>query len=184
MVENCLPAFELQRLWQCWLTLRQWMVAGGGIKPLYDNAETRQLLKPELIWEIESGLELSGLEVSQASQARSEWYLALETLFARYDVLALPSAQVFPFSAAQHWPDQINNTAMDTYHRWMEVTTAATLAGCPAVSLPAGFDAAGRPMGIQFIGPAGEDSRTLAFALAYEASTDYLLTRPELRESF
>lgn len=184
VVENCLPAFELQRLWQCWLTLRQWMVAGGGIKPLYDNAETRQLLKPELIWEIESGLELSGLEVSQASQARSEWYLALETLFARYDVLALPSAQVFPFSAAQHWPDQINNTAMDTYHRWMEVTTAATLAGCPAVSLPAGFDAAGRPMGIQFIGPAGEDSRTLAFALAYEASTDYLLTRPELRESF
>ena len=59
---------------------------------------------------------------------------------------------------------------MDTYHRWMEVTIAGTLAGCPVVSLPAGLDNQNRPMGIQFIAPIGEDKKLLEFALAYEAA--------------
>ena len=72
---------------------------------------------------------------------------------------------------------------MDTYHRWMEVTIGGTLSGCPVVNLPAGFDAKGRPMGMQFIGPMGEDSRVLEFALAYEASIDHLARRPVLKQS-
>jgi amidase len=46
---------------------------------------------------------------------------------------------------------------MDTYHRWMEVVIGGTLASLPVVSLPAGFDELGRPMGIQFIGRMGQD---------------------------
>ena len=57
---------------------------------------------------------------------------------------------------------------MDTYHRWMEVVIGGTLAGLPVVSLPAGFDARGRPMGIQFLGRFGEDRKVLEFALAFE----------------
>jgi amidase len=182
VVERCQPTFDLERLWQCWLTLRQWTVAGGGIKPLYDNTETRQMLKPELVWEIEQGLTLTGLDVALASQLRSQWYLALQALFEDYDVLALPAAQVFPFAATQHWPAEIGDAPMDTYHRWMEVTIAGTLAGCPVVSLPAGFDDSGRPMGLQFIGPSGEDTKTLAFAQAYQASINHLDQKPVLRE--
>ena len=68
---------------------------------------------------------------------------------------------------------------MDTYHRWMEVVIGATLAGLPVVSLPAGFDTPGRPMGIQFIGKMGQDQQVLEFAMAYEAVTDYLQVRPD-----
>jgi len=49
------------------------------------------------------------------------------------------------------------------------------------VSLPAGFNDQGRPMGIQFLGPLGRDQAVLEFAMAYEASTDYLSRRPELQ---
>ena len=70
---------------------------------------------------------------------------------------------------------------MDTYHRWMEVTIGGTLAGLPVASLPAGFDALGRPMGIQFIGRMGQDQQVLEFALAYECVTDYLERRPVLK---
>lgn len=178
-VENCMPEYDMARLWQTWLTLRHWTVCGSA-KPLYDNPDTRRLLKPEAVWEIEGGLEQTGLELSQAAVARSDWYKALHKLFGRYDLLALPSAQVFPFSADIHWPKEINGKAMDTYHRWMEATIGGTLSGCPVVNLPAGFDQQQRPMGIQFIGPMGEDTKLLEFALAYEAHTDHLSTKPVL----
>ena len=44
--------------------------------------------------------------------------------FDRFDILALPTAQVFPFSKDVHWPESINGRQMDTYHRWMEVVVA------------------------------------------------------------
>ena len=46
------------------------------------------------------------------------------------------------------------------------------------ISLPVGFDNAGRPMGIQFIGRPGEDKALLEFALAYEATTPFLNRKP------
>ena len=68
---------------------------------------------------------------------------------------------------------------MDTYHRWMEVVIYATLAGLPALSVPAGFNDAGLPMGLQLIGrPLGERA-LLNAAAAYEACIgDWLARRP------
>jgi len=182
VVETCKPDYDMARLWQTWLTLRHWTVCGSA-KPLYDNPDTRKLLKPEAVWEIEGGLGLSGIDLTTAIVARSDWYRAVLRLFENYDFLVLPTAQAFPFSADIHWLKEVGGRAMDTYHRWMEVSIGGTLSGCPVVNLPAGFDAQGRPMGLQFIGPMGEDSSVLEFALAYEASVDFLATRPVLKES-
>jgi len=181
IVEDCMPAYDMARLWQTWLTLRHWALSSS--KALYDDPETRKLLKPELIWEIEGGFDMSASRVAEAAIARADWYRALHELFERYDVLALPTAQVFPFSADLHWPKSINGRAMDTYHRWMEVVIGGTLAGLPVVNLPAGFDGRGRPMGMQFMGRMGHDREVLEFAMAYEAATDYLDQRPVLAES-
>jgi len=58
---------------------------------------------------------------------------------------------------------------MDTYHRWMESTIYATLAGLPAISVPAGFHPKHTwPMGLQLIGPPQGDSLLLKVAAAYE----------------
>jgi|GEM_PF-5660716 len=48
---------------------------------------------------------------------------------------------------------------MDTYHRWMDVVIYSTLAGLPAISVPAGFNTQGPPMGLQLIGPPQADLR-------------------------
>ena len=69
---------------------------------------------------------------------------------------------------------------MDTYHRWMEVVIMGSLGGIPVINLPTGFDAQGRPMGIQVMSKFGKDRNVLAFALAYEQVTDYLDKRPQL----
>ncbi len=166
LVEPCQPDYDMARLWRTWLTFRHWSASGAG--EIYENPEMRSLVKPEVIWEIEGSFDLTTAQLKEAGVARTAWYRALLALLDRYDVLALPSAQVFPFDAKVHWPKSIDGKPMDTYHRWMEVVIGGTLAGLPAVSLPAGFDAKGRPMGIQFLGRFGEDRRVLEFALAYE----------------
>ena len=82
------------------------------------------------------------------------------------------------FSIDVTWPRTVAGRNMDTYHRWMECTLYATFAGLPAISLPAGFDAAGRwPMGLQLIGRPQGDAALLRVAAGYEASIPELLAR-------
>ena len=103
--------------------------------------------------------------------------------FVLASLLALPTAQVFPFDATTHWPQSIAGREMDTYHRWMEVVIGGTLSGNPVANVPAGFDERGRPMGVQLIGRMGQDKEVLEFAMAWEAATDYLDVRPTMVEA-
>jgi amidase len=176
VIEPCAPDFELSRLWDTWLALRHW--SANWARPLYDDVAKRKMLKPEVVFEVEGSLGLTAERVYAAGVARSEWFRALEMLFDRYDFLALPTAQVFPFPKDVHWPTKINDRNMDTYHRWMEVVIGGTLAGLPIVNVPVGFDARGRPMGMQLLGPFGADQRVLELGRAYEQVTDFLDQRP------
>ncbi len=179
-IEPCQPDYDMSRLWETWLTLRHWR--RHTMRPLYDDPVTRDKLKPEAIWEIEGSFNTSSTQIFDAGIARSDWFRSLRHLFDRYDLLVLPTAQVFPFSKEIHWPKKINEREMDTYHRWMEVVIGASLAGLPTANVPAGFDAHGRPMGMQVMGPFGEDRRVLEFAMAYEAVTEHLEVRPKMVE--
>jgi amidase len=111
---------------------------------------------------------------------RGAFHARLLALFERFDALALPVAQVWPFDVNLDWPKQIAGRTMDTYHRWMEVTLYATFGGVPAISVPAGFDAAGRlPMGLQLIGRPQGDAALLQLAAGYEALlAEWLARRP------
>ncbi len=99
---------------------------------------------------------------------RTQVHQRLLALFEEFDVLALPSAQCWPFDAALRWPAEIAGRRMDTYHRWMEVTILPTLAGLPAISVPVGFGAAGLPMGMQLIGRPRDDLGVLRLAMHVE----------------
>ena len=179
-VEACDTRTDMAQLWETWMTLRQWTIAGVA-EPLLNMPDWQKSLKPEMVWEIENGLRRTSKELFNATTGRTEWYDELSRLFEHYDILALPAAQVFPFDANLHWPKSIEGKEMDTYHRWMEVTIGASLAGCPTIALPAGFDEHNRPTGIQFLGRPGADTPLLQFALQYEAHTDYLKRRPEIK---
>ena len=135
-------------------------------------------MKPEAVWEVENGLKTSALDVYRASVERTAWYRHVLGLFQRFDFLALPAAQVFPFDLATHWPCEVGGRTMDTYHRWMEVVIGPTLAGLPAISVPAGFDARGLPMGLQLIGRPRGDFALLQLAHAYEQAAPWARAVP------
>jgi amidase len=176
-VEPLSPPFDRDLLWHSWTTLRSWAMATQ-LAPLLEALETRDQLKPEAIWEIERGRALSALEVHNASEIRSEWFRVTAGLFETYDALALPTAQVWPFPVEWDWPREVAGQAMDSYHRWMEVMVPASLAGLPAVAMPAGFGANGLPMGLQLIGPRGGDGAMLRVAQGYHEATEWPGQRP------
>ena len=171
------PPFPREKLWESWITLRSWSVAAG-LEPLMENQQTRGQLKPEALWEIERGLALSAMEVHRASVLRSEWYARAAELFERYDALALPTAQIWPFPVAQTWPRQVAGQEMDTYHRWMECVIPISLIGLPAVAVPAGFGMQGLPAGLQLAGRYGDDRGVLELAEAYHQATNWPNRRP------
>lgn len=170
-VEEAIPPFPPEQLWWSWLTLRGFLFAGFA-EPFFRHPQWRAMMKPEAVWEVENGIKLTGADVYKASVARTSWYLALGEMFRRYELLVLPSAQVFPFAADIPWPQEIAGRTMDTYHRWMEVVIGPSLAGLPTISVPAGFNGDGLPMGVQIAGKPGSDLAVLQLAHAYDQAAD------------
>ncbi len=176
-VEPLAPPFDREPLWESWTALRSWSMACK-LSPLLEAPETRDQLKADAVWEIERGRAMSGLEVHRASEIRSRWFRRAADLFDEVDALVMPTAQVWPFPMAWEWPREVAGVAMDTYHRWMEVMVPASLAGLPAVAVPAGFGAQGLPMGVQIIGRRGADAALLGLAQAYHEATRWPQRHP------
>lgn len=175
-VEQAPLGFDPESIWRCFNVLRSLPISAR-FAPYRQDPAKWALLKPEAQWEYEQGVGLSALQIQQAASVRSAWFQRVLALFGQYDFLALPSAQVFPFDKDQHWPSEVNGRKSDTYHRWMEVMAPVTLAGVPAISVPAGFDARGLPMGLQLIGAPRDDLGVLRLAHAYDQATQWVNQR-------
>ena len=178
-VEPAVLDFDLEQLWEAWLDLRSLQVAGNNLA-LYTDPAKRALLKPEAVWEIERGMRLSGIRIYEAAKVRSAWYQQLRSLLERFEYLVMPSTQVYPFAVELDWPHAIGAREMDTYHRWMEVVIAATMAGLPALAVPAGISADGLPAGIQIVGGLRADMAVLQLGQAYDAASGYSRLRSPL----
>ncbi|WP_206322665.1 amidase [Streptomyces sp. HNM0575] len=180
-VTDARPDFAPEEIWRTFLTWRWW--ANLERHELYADPATRARMKPEAVWEIECGLPLGALDIAEAAVARDRWYEALRGFLDDYDYVLAPAAQVFPFDRETHWPERVGGREMDTYHRWMETVVPWTLAGVPAIGMPAGFGPEGLPMGVQLIGRHGADLELLRLAHAYERETGWVRrVRPALLE--
>jgi amidase len=149
-------------------TLRAWhfQAAYGDLLRSHPDA-----FKPSLADNIRAGERLSGADVARAFQQRTALSEAMRRFFTEYDVLLLPTSQVPPFPADQEYPTEIDGRPMETYLDWMRSAYLITVTGCPAISVPAGRTPDGLPVGVQLVGPHGQDRRLLEIASAFEAAT-------------
>ena len=178
------PGFEqVELLWPTWLTFRH-AAAGAELSAFADEHDVLDRMKPEAQWEVAGYRSLT--DEQQVDMARRRHGLArvFSRLFDWFDALVLPTAQVFPFPADQHWPTEIAGRSMDTYHRWMEVTAPATLAGLPVLAVP--VPTSGLPIGLQVIGPPNSEPMLLAVADVWQravaGSNGVALCRTDDRE--
>jgi amidase len=178
-VEEDQPDFSIDAVWRAWLKLRAWQ-SGGSLLAFYNDPAKRALLKPEAIFEVESGLKLTAFDISAACAVRTEWYQAVRRFFDKYDYFIVPTAQLFPFDVNLHWPQAIAGKKMETYHEWMKVVLPITMSGCPALAVPAGFGHGGLPVGIQIVGPMHAEVSCLQLAYGYDTATGWPRRLPGL----
>jgi amidase len=174
------PPFAPEALWEAWCVLRQFAVAMN-LGPYWREEVHQALLPAQAKWEITHGFARKVAEVEWAAETRAAWLAAAREMFTQYDAVILPSTQVWPFAVETRWPEAIGDRVMDSYHRWMEVVVPASLAGLPALALPAGFGAGGLPAGVQMIGAPGTDALLMALGRAYHDATDWPGKNPPMR---
>jgi amidase len=128
----------------------------------------RDLLKPEVIWNIEEGLKLTVEQIERAEAQRVAMAARTLEFFKTYDLLLAPATIVAPFPVENRYVAECAGKKFDNYVEWLGIVYAITLACVPALSLPCGFTASGLPVGLQMVGPPRGDARLLAGAKALE----------------
>ncbi|AVY93519.1 Asp-tRNA(Asn)/Glu-tRNA(Gln) amidotransferase subunit GatA [Microvirgula aerodenitrificans] len=87
--------------------------------------------------------------------------------FAQCDVILGPVAPTPAWNLGEKGDDPVAMYLADIY------TLAVNLAGLPGMSMPAGFSASGRPIGVQLIGNYFREAQLLNVAHQFQQSTDW-----------
>jgi aspartyl-tRNA(Asn)/glutamyl-tRNA(Gln) amidotransferase subunit A len=99
---------------------------------------------------------------NQAQKVRTLIARDFDTVFADVDLLLTPTAPSAAFGLGEKSADPIAMYLNDVF------AVPASLAGLPAISVPAGLDGQGLPLGLQIIGRALDEQGVLNAALAFE----------------
>jgi len=137
-------------------------------------------MKPEAVWQIESGSKLSGSDVANAMSRHGELMERFRRFQEKSEFLLCAVNQVPPFDATLSWPREIEGVVMENYLAWMKSAYWITPTFCPAISVPAGFTSAGLPVGIQIVGRYRDDIGALQIAHTFEQATGFGKTRPTM----
>lgn len=138
-------------------------------------------LKDTILWNMRAGEQLTHRDRDRAWAARAVLFERVAAFFATFDFLLCPTTQVLPFDVETDWVRAIDGVAMEDYLGWMQSCARLTVTGCPVLSLPVGFSAAGLPIGAQLVAPVREDLRLLRLAKTLEPELSSAATCPEIR---
>jgi aspartyl-tRNA(Asn)/glutamyl-tRNA(Gln) amidotransferase subunit A len=88
-------------------------------------------------------------------------------VFERCDAIVAPVAPTTAFRLGELIDDPLTMYLSDI------LTISVNLAGLPGMSVPCGFDAQGRPIGLQLIGKPFDEATLFRLAAAYEGTADW-----------
>jgi amidase len=162
---------------ECFRVLRAWQFEATLGAVLEDS---REQIRPSLYANMLAGRKLTGPQVGRAAVLRTELFHRMREFLDTYDGLILPVAPLPAFDAAIQYPELVAGESQPDYLGWMRAVCAVTVTGHPAISMPAGFAAAGTPVGVQIVGRHRAERQLLGLAKGFETATGHGRRRPEL----
>ena len=108
----------------------------------------------------------------KALQVKALIKKSFDEIFRTCDAILLPAAPTTAPKLGDSFKDPLQMYLSDIF------TVSVNIAGLPGLSVPAGFDKAGMPIGVQIIGPALGDQKVLNIGYAFQQMTDFHRKRP------
>ena len=122
-----------------------------------DLERYRDVYKPEVVWNIERGMQLDADEIRRSQVACGQVFANASTFMQDYDLLLCPAAIVPAFPVEERYLGYSDGVGYEHYYRWLAICCAITATTLPVITLPCGKTADGLPVGVQLIGKAHGD---------------------------
>lgn len=143
---------------------RHWYV-GAANRMATVPSDARSDMDPGLLDAASKGQAYSAIERMQAEIARAAYGARMDMLLNEYDLILSATVPVTAFEAGRDTPP---GSPFESWVEWSSFSFPINLSQQPACSVPCGLTAAGLPVGLQIIGPRGEDAAVLSAALTIE----------------
>ena len=141
--------------------------SGAATRAAALTPEARGNLDPGLREVIAAGEAISAVRYVEAMSARADFGRRMDALLHRFDILVSPATAIPAFEAGHEVPP---GGGMTRWFEWAGFSFPINLSQQPAASVPCGMTGSGLPIGLQIVGPRGEDARVLGFAKAFETA--------------
>jgi aspartyl-tRNA(Asn)/glutamyl-tRNA(Gln) amidotransferase subunit A len=139
-------------------------------------ASTPELYQPETLRRIRGGAEVTAAAYIAARRELETLRRGARTIFESVDLLVTPTMPVPPPRLDELLADVASLRVRELL--MLRNTRPWNALGLPTISVPCGFTSEGLPIGLQITGAAGDETRVLALAHAYEQATGWHTRRP------
>ena len=110
----------------------------------------------------------------KAQKARTLIKSDFDAAFEKVDIIATPTSPTPAFKIGERTADPLQMYLSDV------MTTPASHAGLPAISVPCGFVESGLPVGLQLLGAPFAEEKVLQAAYTFEQNTEHHRQKPQI----
>jgi aspartyl-tRNA(Asn)/glutamyl-tRNA(Gln) amidotransferase subunit A len=135
----------------------------------FDDEQKKQM-DPGLVAVAQEGSRIGMMDYMAAERARQELALRMGRFHRDHDLLVMPTVPIAAFTAGRDVPDPARQRR---WTEWAPFSYPFNMTRQPAASLPCGFTADGRPVGLQVVGPIYGDALVLRAARAFERARPF-----------
>jgi aspartyl-tRNA(Asn)/glutamyl-tRNA(Gln) amidotransferase subunit A len=164
------------------LPVGPWEEAGGVIVAAESAASFRQLIRSGRVSELTDPLgqiagyvneQYSAADYIQALKVREIIQKKMDSLFDSFDVIAAASQPIAATALSTNLETDMNFPD--------PLGAVGNICGLPAISVPCGFTENNLPVGLQFVGRAGDDVAVIQAGRTFQAHTDWHKRHPRIR---
>ena len=131
------------------------------------------VMKPEVVWNIESGLALTSEKLRQGTRKQGQIINRAAAFMQDYDLLHCPATSVVSVPVGLRYPGSDGEVPIPEYYRWLAIAYATTMTTLPVITLPCGYGKDGMPVGVQLVGKPGGEKRLFQHAIAIQQITGW-----------
>ena len=181
-VEAATPRFDwdtyLQAMTDVWASTNAFTIDGFAAAVGREvNADT---VEGATLRMVEEGRQVSAHDLLSAIEVESSLTVLMYDFFSQYDVLLTPTLAATLAPVGEYDPNALT-PARETFAHWAKWETFLPVfntTGQPAISLPLHMTPDGLPIGMQFVGGAGQEGMLLSLAASLEEALPWAGRRP------